>query len=820
MPYCAKVGVEAASYHIDKPYTYLVPEELAEKVQVGMRVLVPFGRGNRSSEGLVLSLGEEEKQPRLKGILALLDEKPVLNKEGMQLALWLRERYFTTIYFAAMSMLPTGLWYVLKDRYTIALDVSKDMAYEKAGSSKYAKKVLDMLYASDGSGEFSHIIASLDLVNPRALLKRMVSQGVLVMETGAQRKIKDKTEKIASLAMAPQEALTLVEKRKTSAPVSYAAVSLLTGLGSASVKEISYFTGATLGTMKSLEKKGIVSLSEREVFRRVSPEFTKDVPEIHLNKAQERAYEGLSQVAESEKGEVALLYGVTGSGKTQVYLKLITDMVNRGKSALVLVPEIALTAKLLELFSLHFREKVAILHSGLPATERFDEWKRIRDGKATVVLGTRSAVFAPLENLGVIILDEEHEPSYQSDTMLRYHGRDVAKYRAFKEKSLLVLGSATPSIETMSAAETGLYHRFDLRHRFNEKAMPKVLLADMKVELKLGNHSGFSEILWEELDKNIKNGEQSILFLNRRGTSNTLICGECGVAPECPKCTVNLVYHEANRRLMCHYCGHGEPAPQYCPHCGGLLFPVGMGTQKVEGELKKRYPDVPVMRMDADTVTAKRSHEVILEEFVRKKIPILVGTQMVAKGLDFPNVTLVGVLDADAALYAQNFRASERSFSLITQVVGRAGRGSKEGRAVIQTMSPDNEIITLAAAQDYDGFYDLEKSVRAVRHFPPFGDVFRISLSGLEEKTVLQMAEKIRDSVALWTRARGGREVKVFGPATAGIRKLNNRYRYYLHFQEENTKETRAWIGELLRMAQKDPQSRGVVITADCNLGD
>ena len=815
----ARIAVSAATFAIDKPFSYAVPPEFVAHLTPGMRVMVPFGRGNKRVEGMVLALTREEGEQKLKPVLSLLDESPVLDEKGIQLALWLRDRCFCTVYTAVLSMLPTGLWYTLKDSYRLAPGVNREQAFHIAGKSLKAQRILELLYASNGQCELGQFLAAFEGKDPKQALNELLREGVLLLETGAKRKIGDKTERIAVLNLPPQEALALVEKRRESAPMRYAVTQLLCAIGSGSVKEISYFTGASRSTLKSLEKSGILRLEEQEVFRRTPPERVEPAPGLTLNEEQAEAVWGLKGLLRQEKAEAALLYGVTGSGKTQIYLALIQEALALGRTALILVPEIALTTKLLELFTAFFGREVAILHSGLPAGERYDEWKRIRDGQARVVLGTRSAIFAPIDHLGLVILDEEQEASYRSEHMLRYHARDVAKYRCSQHKALLVLGSATPAIETMFAAREGKYHLFTLHRRYNEKALPAVVIADMKEELRRGNQSGLSKPLLEELEKNLSRGEQSILFLNRRGTSRMAACGECGQAPACPRCSAYLTYHGANQRLMCHYCGHSEKMPERCPDCGGILHFIGQGTQRLEAELKSRYPHVEIMRMDTDSISAVHSHEAILERFQRKRVPILLGTQMVAKGLDFENVTLVGVIAADLSLYADNVRASERTFSLLTQVIGRAGRGDKPGRAVIQTFTQDNEIIALAAQQDYDSFYQEELAVRRLRRFPPYSDLFRLTVSGPDEAAVLRVCMNLRRSLELLCQGREGevQPPQVLGPAPAGIVKVNNRYRYQIILNDKNTRELRLALAQLLRMAQQDPATRGITMTGEFN---
>ncbi|MEG1878002.1 MAG: primosomal protein N', partial [Pseudoflavonifractor sp.] len=617
----------------------------------------------------------------------------------------------------------------------------------------------------------------------------------------------------------PEEALALVAPRRKTAPLRYAVVELLSAMGSASSKELCYFTGASAATLRSLAKSGILALEKRETYRRVAipPQMPAGPPV--LNQEQEAAFRGLDDLCRSGKSAAALLYGVTGSGKTQVYIRLIQETLARGKTAMVLVPEIALTPQLMAIFTAHFGEEIAVLHSSLRAGERLDEWKRVRSGAARVVVGTRSAVFAPLSDLGLLVLDEEQEYSYKSESVPRYHARDVAKFRCARSGALLLLGSATPAVESMYLAKTGVYHLFTLGKRYNEQCMPKVLIADMKQELRGGNGSAISGLLKQELEANLMAGEQSILFLNRRGASRMVSCGECGAVPTCPRCSAYLTYHSANGRLMCHYCGHSEKLPEACPSCGGTLAFIGTGTQRVQEELQALFPCTEIMRMDTDTISATQSHEKLFSRFRQKRVPILVGTQMVAKGLDFENVTLVGVIAADLSLYVDDFRAGERTFSLITQVVGRAGRGEKAGRAVIQTFTPENEVIESAAAQDYDRFYDQEITLRQLRGCPPFQDLFVLTASGTEESRVLQVCMKLKRTLETWLSASpyNAEETLLLGPAPATVAKVNNRYRYRLTLSGKNTKQLRDLMAHLLCAAQTDKENRGVSVFADVN---
>ena len=816
----AKIALQAATYAIDKPYDYQVPPELLDTLRPGMRVVVPFGAGNRRTEGIVLALeGGYPDDPRRKSILTVLDEEPVLDGEALRLALWMRERWFCTVYDAARAMLPAGLYFSLQDRWKLAPGVDREAAYAAAGRSEHARHIVELLFASGREADVSQIREAFGTRDPNPALKLLRDKGILTLETSASRGVGDKKELVASLAIPPEEAMALVTPRRRSAPLRYAVTELLCALGSASAKELCYFTGAANATLRSLEKSGILRLEHREVFRRVTVEAGERAAPPVLNAEQQAAFEGLDALAAAGRPAAALLYGVTGSGKTQVYLRLIYEALARGRTAMVLVPEIALTPQLLRIFASHFGDDIAVLHSSLRAGERYDEWKRVRSGQARVVIGTRSAVFAPLRNLGLLILDEEQESTYKSENVPKYHARDVAKYRCAQNDALLVLGSATPSVESMYHAKRGDYHLFTLRRRYNEQALPEVLIADMKKELRAGNGTSLSGPLRTGLAAAMEAGEQSILFLNRRGASRMVTCGECGEVPTCPRCSVHLTYHSANGRLMCHYCGHSEPLPDACPSCGGALNFLGYGTQKVEEELHAAFPGREILRMDTDTVSATQSHEKLLSRFEKERIPVLVGTQMVAKGLDFENVTLVGVISADLSLYVDDYRAGERTFSLLTQVVGRAGRGAKQGRAVIQTFTPENDVIRCAARQDYDSFYEQEIELRRMRLCPPFRELFVLTASGPLESAVLRTCMRLRRSLEGWLAQPPFRdwELTVLGPAPASVAKINDRYRYRLTLAAQNTKEIRAMVAHLVRCAQTDKENKGVSVSADVN---
>lgn len=812
-----KVAVSAAPYSIDKPYSYLVPESLAAAAVPGVRVMVPFGRGNKESEGLILARVQEPKLPGSKAIRQILDPEPVLDKAGIDLALWMRGRYFCTVFEAVKTILPAGLWYGLREIWSLAME--PEAARSAAVGIPGAWQVLDLLEKQGGKADIRVLRDALG-DGAEKPLKAMKKAEILTCETDAKRKIADKSHRMVELAVNTEDAYALTEPKRRSAPARYEVVNFLATAGRTPAAEVSYYTGASARTLKTMEKAGLIAFSEEEELRVPSLDDVEPGPEIVLNEEQQRAFEEILGRVQAAKPSVTLLHGVTGSGKTQVYLRLVQETLALGKTAMVLVPEIVLTPQMMRKFSSYFGSRVAMLHSSLKMTERYDQWKRIRRGEVDVVLGTRSALFAPLKNLGLIIMDEEQEGSYQSENVPRYDAREVAKYLCVREKAALVFGSATPTVETAWAVEQGSYQKALLRRRYNENALPEVLIADLRQEILNGNPGLISTPLRQELEKNLAAGEQSILFLNRRGSSRMLLCGECGYVPQCPRCSTAMTYHSANGRLMCHYCGHSEPAADTCPECGGWMKHVGAGTQKVEEELRELFPEAGILRMDADTTAG--GHEEILQTFERERVPILLGTQMVAKGLDFENVTLVGVLSADISLYVDNYRAAERTFSLLTQVVGRAGRGGKTGRAVIQTYTPGNDVIRCAARQDYDAFYESEIRMRRLRRYPPFADLFTVTVSGTEEGRVLRAAVSVRETLRQLCRrpelAAG--EPEILGPAPAPVVKVNNRFRYRCTLVGKNDKATREMLAWLQKDFAKDSANRGMNLFVDHNAAD
>ncbi len=814
-PETAKIAVSAATYWVDRPYDYRIPDALRDKIAPGVRVVVPFGGGNRRTEGIVLSLGAAQPGVRLKNIASVLDAEPVLSPEMIRLAVWLRERYFCTVYDAVHTMLPAGLWYQMESVYTLCVGIDRERAYEAAGKSGQERLVLDAVFAHGGSCPLTDLECVFENASPSRALQSLVRKGILQTDSREKRRVGDKKIRMVSLAVSAEDAQTAADRREKRAPLQSACLRLLCTLERVSLSELCYFTGASQSSVNALVKAGMVEITQDEVFRRSTFRSAETVPLPVLNEEQRTAFEGILALYDGKKPSASLLYGVTGSGKTSVYVHLIDAMRRMGKASILLVPEIALTPQMIRIFSSYFGDDVAVLHSSLAVGERYDEWKRIKTGRARVVIGTRSAVFAPCSDLGLIIIDEEQEYTYKSENAPRYHARDAAKYRCASSNALLVLGSATPDVESRYRAEQGIYHFFTLRSRFNARQLPAVRIVDMRQELRGGNGSEISGVLLSELQENIRRGEQSILFLNRRGTASLVVCGECGHTYTCPHCSVNLTWHSANRRLICHHCGYTRPLDDACPECGGMLNQFGAGTQKLEEQLREALPDVELLRMDADSVSPAGSHEKILSQFREKKVPILIGTQMVTKGLDFENVTLVGVISADQLLYCGDYRAGERCFSLITQVVGRSGRGEKPGRAIIQTFTPQNPVIRMASRQDYDGFYAEEIELRRLQNCPPFSDIVTVTVSAEDESTVLRCCAYIRDRMRSELRRR--RDAAVLGPAPLPVVRVSNRYRYRVTLHCRYDKEIRRLVSGLLIQCNTAKEYKGASVFADYN---
>ncbi|MEG0940290.1 MAG: primosomal protein N' [Oscillospiraceae bacterium] len=811
----AKIAVSAATYWIDKPYDYQIPDELANAVVPGVRVTIPFSRGNRRAEGIVLALSESSDCKRLKCITGVLDNEPVLSEELIKLSIWMRDRFFCTVYAAVKAMLPAGLWYDISSEYSITEGWSREKALDAAGRSEKQRAVVDFVFEHGGSCDYRSMELAFGEDDHSSALRALVSKGVLYTCHSESRRVKDKTLSFATLNLPAEDAMNISAIKRRSAPSQAAVLELLSAFGGATVSDIRYLTGASITTVRRLEHDELITIEQIEAFRRPEYKTGERLPLPELNDQQQLAFDGILSLSESDNAAAALLYGVTGSGKTSVYIRLIDERLKRGKSSILLVPEIALTPQMLQTFSSYFGDEIAVMHSSLSAGERYDEWKRIKSGAARVVIGTRSAIFAPVQNLGIIIIDEEQEDSYKSENNPRYHARDIAKFRCARAGATLLLGSATPNIVSRYNAQIGRYSFFTLPGRFNQMSMPRVEIVDMKKELRAGNGGNLSSVLINELRENISRGEQSILFLNRRGMSKLISCCECGYTYKCPRCSVSLTFHSANNRLMCHYCGYSQGLDEACPECGGKLSYIVAGTQKIEEELTEAFPSTEILRMDTDTVMGAGSHEALLGKFRDERVPIMIGTQMVTKGLDFPNVTLVGVISADQALYSGDYRSSERTFSLITQVVGRSGRGETPGRAVIQTFTPQNQVILQAASQDYDSFYLSELEMRRLQWCPPFSDLFTITATGLDEMVVLKCLNFAKREIT--QRLRGNTDARVLGPAPLTVVRVNNSFRYRITLSGKDSREIRLLISDIITLCSTEKEFKGVSVFGDMN---
>lgn len=807
MTICA-IAVDAATYAIDKLYDYIAREQVPE---VGCRVLVPFGRGNQRLEGIVMSVREGSGE-KLKPLLEVLDQTPVMTPAQLRLAVHLRERLFCTFFDCVRTILPAGLWFRRRERFQPGdCDLA---AWQERDDDDGA--VMRLFADQDTALTLTEIEQALPKISVRPLLDRLSGEGVLRYQPGIAPTVRDKTETMLRLAIDPEAAMRRCAR---GSDARRDVINLLSCGSSMSRRELTYMTGASTAMLNNLVKQGILEKEEAEVFR--MPDFSEipPSPPVELSSAQQTAFDGLRELLHRDAAEAALLYGVTGSGKTSVYLKLIAETLAQGRTAIMLVPEIGLTPQAIRIFVGQFGDKVALLHSALSTGERYDSWKRIKSGACPVVIGTRSAIFAPLENLGLIIIDEEQDGAYFSEQSPRYHARDVAKYLVAHSKGLLVLGSATPSVESYYAGKQGKYPIFRLSERFMGTPMPEVTIADLRGEIREENDGSIGRVLHKALAENLEAGRQSILFLNRRGNSRTVGCPQCGWVPECPSCATTLTYHSANGRAMCHYCGYSIKITGDCPKCSGWhLYMETAGTQRVEEELHKKFPKARVLRMDADTTARKNAHEKMLSDFAKGKADILLGTQMVTKGLDFENVTLVGVIDADQSLYAPSFRAKERTFSLITQVVGRAGRRFDTGRAIIQTYSPNHPVILAAARQDYDQFYESEIESRGALLVPPLAEFLVLTATGGEERQVLASLLALRHR--LEGLLQGQFKViacPVLGPVPATVVRIMGRYRYYLTLRCPDGKPRRQLISGILREFAKDKANRGVSLFASLN---
>ncbi|EGO5125667.1 primosomal protein N' [Enterococcus faecalis] len=799
----AKVIVDVPTMQTDQPFTYLVPENLNEQLAVGMRVEVPFGNGNRHVQGFVLAIEPmaamvlDETNVQLKELVAVLDLKPVLNTEMLALADYMKEKTFAFKITCLQTMLPS----VMRADYQKYIYLTDELSEE----------LQDQLFY--GLEEISWDQAQERGLLPQLMALRKQQKVDIRYEVTTRNKVK-----MVRFIQAAKEFEQLEEIRlglRKGAKKKEQLLYYLQRLGTekvTAVKEMKEL-GFSTALLNEAAKNGWLTFVEKEAYRDpfANQTFEKTTA-LSLNAEQQVAVETILQSVQEQQSQTYLLEGITGSGKTEVYLQVIAEVLNQGKTAIMLVPEISLTPQMVQRFKSRFGEHVAVMHSGLSQGEKYDEWRKIERGEAEVVVGARSAIFAPIENIGVIIIDEEHEASYKQEETPRYHARDLAIWRSEYHHCPVVLGSATPSLESRARAQKNVYQRLRLTQRANQAAtLPTIDVVDMRQEVENGNVSSFSMSLQEKLQERLEKNEQSVLLLNRRGYSSFVMCRDCGYVLPCPNCDISLTLHMDSKTMKCHYCGHEERIPYRCPNCGqDKIRYYGTGTQKVEEELQTLLPDSRILRMDVDTTRRKGAHEKILRTFGEGQADILLGTQMIAKGLDFPNVTLVGVLNADTALNLPDFRSSERTFQLLTQVSGRAGRAEKPGEVIIQSFNPEHYAIQLAKAQDYEDFYTKEMYIRHRGDYPPYYFTVQITASHPEEnevaKQMFQIATKLKQGLSP--------QAILLGPTPNAIMRVNNRYFYQVIIKYKQEPMLQPLLKEILTDTQR-ATARGLKLSID-----
>lgn len=816
MTHIAKIAVESTSLDFDGLYDYLIPDFMLDKIKIGYRVLVPFGHSSARRQGFVFSLqtvSEEAGKKKLKTIDSLADSEPLLSEKGIQLAEYIADRTFCTLFEGAKIQIPAGL--CLNGKMTYA--ISSDFSDEKLEKLSEEEQEL-VRYVSKSSGFVSEDVLKrkFHLAGTSSLLKGLEKKGFFVSNRQTASVFEGRMHKTAILSEKGEDEdifHSLTEKQKS-------VVQVLRETGSATVSEICYFTGVTASVVTALEQKGILTLHQihkERKFSIYSRECGEKTPLI-LNQEQNTAYESLKKDLFSEKASCTLLFGVTGSGKTSVYTRLIDDAMEMGKGVIVTVPEISLTPQTLSLFYSRYGNQVAVFHSGLSAGERVDEWKKVKSGKARLAVGTRSAIFAPFEKIGLIVIDEEQEHTYKSERSPRYDAIDIAKYLCARDQALLLLTSATPSIGAYSAAKNGRYQLLTLKERFANAVLPEVEIIDVSESFS-GSSTEISDRLKEAIQERLEKKEQILLFINRRGFYTFAACPSCKKVMTCPSCSISMTYHKANHRLMCHYCGYSEAYTTVCPFCGASTMQYsGSGTQRIEDELHNLFPDARILRMDADTTSTKNAHENKLREFAEGKYDIMLGTQMVTKGLDFPRVTLAGIVSADMGIYKDDYRSAERAFDLLTQVIGRSGRGQQKGVAMLQTISPENEVIRYASNQDYESFYAAEIENRRMMIYPPFCDICLIGFIAENEAAARAGAVFFLEQLRKFCKEEfSDQKLIVIGPNPSLIRKMGNKYRYRLMIKCKNSKRFRSLIRELLLCFMKEKNYKKVSIFADIN---
>jgi primosomal protein N' (replication factor Y) len=797
---------------VEGAFTYALPERLRAQVKVGTRVLVSFS--GRKRIGFVVRFREQVEGTReIKEVLEVLDGEPVFDEAMAALTQWIAGYYLCSWGEALKCTLPAGVFSEGKRRVILKEPYPEPLIAKLLLRAPRQAEVLRVLSDRKAAtlDQLRRTVGKEDLYG---VVHELARKGyVEVFDIQATPRVKVKKERMVRIAEKEgmDEGMEMLGRR---APKQAACLKVLMEREEMPALILSKDYGIGPGSLKALEQKGWVRISWEEKIRDPFEEMPVSAPQcLTLTSAQRDALEGVKEAICAGTFRTVLLYGITGSGKTQVYIEAIAKTLAMGRSAIVLVPEISLTPQTVRWFRAHFGDEVAVLHSGLSEGERYDAWRMIRRGERKIVVGARSAVFAPLGNLGLIVVDEEHESTYkQYDTTPRYHARDVAIVRARDAGAVVILGSATPALESYRNARTGKFALSQLPERIDDRRLPEVEIVDMRKEKEAGNWSIFSDSLKQGIKERLERKEQVILLQNRRGYSTFIQCPDCGHAFHCPHCQVTLTYHASGRWLICHYCGLRRRAPSVCPECQGHRLKYrGIGTERVEAELEALFPQARIVRMDRDTTGTKGAHYRLLERFRLGEADILLGTQMVAKGLDFAEVTLVGVISADTALNLPDFRAGERTFQLLTQVAGRTGRGDRTGWVIIQTYNPDDEAIRFARQHDFEGYAKMELANRKELGYPPFGKLVRILFRSISEEAVRQVAEQYGAAL----RKRGGGRIEVLGPVEAPMSRIKDYYRWHLLLRGKGSKGLRTLAMEVHRTGRADAKNHQVIVTID-----
>lgn len=801
---------------LQQEFTYAIPDELAANAYRGSRALAPFGP--QKLEGVIVGLRDDlpPEAQRIRPLLDVLDAAPFFSDAMLELCRWVGEQYLASWGESLAAAIPGGLRVTARRRAWLADGVDADRVEELASRAPLQHAILLALLKRDGQ-TVNRLRAAVPGSAIHSPLATLSGRGLVRVEHEFGRASGPRRVLSATLTHTPRETSAMLEAFRSRAPKQALALQYLCRVDTTTpVSQLVRETGVGHSGMRSLESKGLVVIEETDEYRGgyvdESGALDLSTTPLHLNSAQAAAVTAIGEATQSGTHETFLLYGVTGSGKTEVYMQSIQPVLDAGGSALVLVPEISLTPQTVSRLVGRLGKRVAVLHSRLSGGERYDEWQRIRRREADIVVGPRSAVFAPIENLGIVVIDEEHEGTYKQDEPApRYHAREVARRRAEKAGAALVLGSATPSLESLHRVRTGRGTMLRMPDRVLDIAMPPVHVVDMREELKLGNATIFSAGLRDGIENSLSRDEQVILFLNRRGHSTYVFCRDCGHVERCPDCEVSLTFHQRQNLLMCHHCGHVENQKEKCVACAGhRIRHLGLGTQQVEEATRAEFPDARVARMDADTTTRKGSHGEILQAFRDHETDVLVGTQMIAKGLDFPNVTLVGVILADTTLYLPDFRAAERSFNLLTQVAGRSGRSSRGGEVVFQTYQPEHYSIIAASNHDYDSFSEQELVHREKHDYPPYVRAVRLLLRGEDERDVILSGRRLADLVEeLRPRDHRWRSVVAKGPAPAPMSRVRGQYRWHLLLCSVEPDDARSLAREALA---RYPKGRTTII--------